>query len=160
MGQPTRVSLDDPCDVPTLDLPYGVVPVVFASGGIKRIIAFAYLVVWAWEEHRKISVLMRRSPARRMVIIVDEMEAHLHPRWQRRILPALRLVAKESSPEVSVQIISSTHAPLVLASAEPWFSEDADQLFQFEAQDGPVSVRQGLWARRGDAVGWLTDLCI
>ena len=43
---------------------------------------------------------------------------------------------------------------LVLAPAEPWFSEAADQLFQFDAQDGRVSVRQGLWARRGDAVGW------
>jgi predicted ATP-binding protein involved in virulence len=44
------------------------------------------------------------------VLLIDEIDAHLHPRWQRTILPALR----EAFPEV--QIIVSTHSPFVISS--------------------------------------------
>src|SRR5712692_6363838 len=49
-GQPTRVSLDDVRDIPTLEMPYGTVPLIHASAGVKRIVALAYLLVWAWQE--------------------------------------------------------------------------------------------------------------
>lgn len=46
------------------------------------------------------------------IVIIDEIEQHLHPRWQREILPRL----KASFPKV--QFIISTHSPLVLSSTE------------------------------------------
>ena len=46
---------------------------------MKRIIGLAYLLVWAWQEHVKASELLARPPARQMIFLVDEVEAHLHP---------------------------------------------------------------------------------
>lgn len=43
------------------------------------------------------------------IIFIDEIENHLHPMWQRRVIPALR----KHFP--GVQIFASTHSPFVLA---------------------------------------------
>ena len=43
------------------------------------------------------------------VLIVDEIDAHLHPSWQRRVIPTL------TRHLPSLQIFCSTHSPLMLA---------------------------------------------
>jgi ABC-type multidrug transport system ATPase subunit len=43
------------------------------------------------------------------ILIVDEIDAHLHPSWQRRIIPTLNKHFK------NLQIFCSTHSPLMLA---------------------------------------------
>ena len=77
-GKPMKLPPDDR-PIPTLDLPYGPVPVIHASAGIKRILAIAYLLVWAWEAHKQASKQLGGLPQSKFVIIVDEVEAHLHP---------------------------------------------------------------------------------
>ncbi|MEJ8630220.1 AAA family ATPase [Sphingomonas sp. I4] len=42
------------------------------------------------------------------VVIVDELDAHLHPRWKMRIVTALRTAFP------NIQFIASTHDPLLL----------------------------------------------
>jgi hypothetical protein len=54
------------------------------------------------------------DPARlEAVVLVDEIEAHLHPTWQRNVIPLLRATFPKC------QFVVSTHSPLVVASAEP-----------------------------------------
>ena len=77
------LSAVDVRDVPTLALPYGDVPVVHASAGMKRVISLAYLLTWAWDEHKRACLLRREKPVKHMLLLFDEMESHLHPRWQR-----------------------------------------------------------------------------
>lgn len=63
---------------------------------------------------------LRTSRARRSnsptairgIVLIDEVEQHLHPRWQRRIMRLLT----ESFPEV--QFIATTHSPLVASGCE------------------------------------------
>ena len=89
-GELTRISLDDARDMPTLKMPYGQeVAVVHASSGIRRIISLAYFLVWCWEEHLKAVELLGEEPVRTTVFLIDEVEAHLHPKWQRLVIPAL-----------------------------------------------------------------------
>jgi hypothetical protein len=47
------------------------------------------------------------------IMIIDEIDAHLHPMAQQRIIPALR----DSFPRM--QIFCSTHSPLMLAYLQP-----------------------------------------
>lgn len=47
-GKPMRLPHDSRT-FPTITQPYGVVPIVHAAAGIQRIVAMAYLVVWAWK---------------------------------------------------------------------------------------------------------------
>ncbi|MCY4375587.1 MAG: AAA family ATPase, partial [Spirochaetaceae bacterium] len=53
------------------------------------------------------------APARvEGVVLIDELDLHLHPRWQRVALPRLR----EAFPRL--QLVVTTHSPQVLSSAE------------------------------------------
>lgn len=56
---------------------------------------------------------------------------------------------------VVVQALLTTHSPLVLASLEPHFEPEQDQLFLFEEAGGVVTLRGLPWTPYGDAVGWL-----
>ena len=44
------------------------------------------------------------------LLLIDEAENHLHPRWQKRFIPLVRSLFP------NVQIIATTHSPFVLAS--------------------------------------------
>jgi hypothetical protein len=156
-GPPMRVSLEDVREQPTLELPYGTVPLVFTSAGMQRIIGLAYLLVWAWQEHQHATRLLRRPVANKMIFLVDEIEAHLHPRWQRLIVPALLIVMDCLADDVEVQLITTTHAPLVLASVEPVFDEARDKLIRLCLDGHEVQVEDVEWAKQGDVVNWLVS---
>ncbi|HZI15756.1 MAG TPA: AAA family ATPase [Myxococcus sp.] len=156
-GEPTRINIEDVRDIPTLQMPYGLVPLTHASAAVRRIVGLAYLLVWAWEEHVRAAELRRRPIADHVVLLIDELEAHLHPRWQRLILPSLLEVVRALGSEVPVQVIAVTHSPLVLASVESRFDESKDALFMFDLVGNEVKVTQAEWRPRGDANAWLTS---
>lgn len=156
-GKPRRLFVDDARRFPTLDLPYDNVPVIHASAGMQRILSLAYLIVWAWSEHLEACKLLQQEPAKQIVFLMDEVETHLHPQWQRHILRALLRVLKGLSPSMQTQVLLTTHSPLVLASLEPEFQPAHDKLFLFELENSEVSLRELPWTKRGDAIGWLTS---
>ncbi|MDO8723100.1 MAG: AAA family ATPase [Syntrophales bacterium] len=156
-GEPVRIP-GDPRDIPTIKHPYGVTPIVYDSAGVRRIITLAYLIVWAWNEHIVTTELTHAMPERRIVVLVDEMEAHLHPRWQRAVLPALMSIGEMLAPQLHVQFLVATHSPLVMASAEPIFDEAIDSLFHLDLADtGEVFLHDIDFIRYGDISNWLTS---
>lgn len=165
-AEPDRLFLGDVRDIPTIKLPYGVIPITLASAGMQRILSLAYLIVWAHTEHLKASELISEAPTDRFVILIDEVEAHLHPRWQRSLLPSILSVitklGKEGSIQrdsfcPSVQILATTHAPLVMASIESKFCTDIDKIFNFDLVDNVVRIEELPWRKLGDATAWLTS---
>ncbi len=46
------------------------------------------------------------------ILLIDEIDAHLHPSWQRRILPDLAGTCS------NLQILATTHSPMVAASVD------------------------------------------
>lgn len=160
VGDPMRVSIGDARRFPTLRMPYGDVPITHASAGARRIVTLAYLLVWAWSEHHAASELLRVPPSPRVTLIVDELEAHLHPKWQRVVLPALIDAAAAVGMQGQVQIVAATHAPLVLASLEPKWDDATDRLFALDlvtGDEGAHAVCRRLdFTRRGDVNSWLT----
>jgi predicted ATP-binding protein involved in virulence len=64
------------------------------------------------------------------VVLIDELELHLHPTWQRRIVNDLR----RTFP--LVQFIATTHAPLILQSLSP----ETDQIIQLLGSDGKHNI--------------------
>jgi hypothetical protein len=154
-GEPMRLFIDDATIYPSIRMPYGDVPVVQAAAGVRRVLALAYLVVWAWDEHTQASRLRNEDPTDRLILVLDEVESHLHPKWQRTILPSLLTVVNKLNDQMRVQVLCSTHSPLVLASLEPLFDEEHDRLFWFDLEQKTVSFREFAWAKYGDVVGWL-----
>lgn len=163
-GDLRKLTVSDPLRYPTLRMPYGEdVAVIHASAGMRRIIALAYLLIWTWEEHLASAKVRGETPAKEVVFLIDEIEAHLHPQWQRRIVPALLQVMDILTGQHGsrVQLIAVTHSPLVLASVEPLFDADRDAWFDLDLDrtKKPYSVKlmPRTYVRRGEVGNWLTS---
>ena len=159
-GGLAKVSMTDARRHPTLKMPYGQeVPLIHASAGMRRIVALAYLLVWTWQEHLAACRLQGTEPVKEILFLIDEIEAHLHPQWQRRIVPALLDVMEVLTGEqdVSVQLVAATHSPLVTVSVESLFDESQDAIWELDQVDDTVRLQKADWYRRGDANAWLTS---
>ena len=159
-GAPMRVSVDDARDIPSIRTEHaGKVPIIHASSGIRRIVALAYMLTWTWNEHRVASDLRGDHPADRAVMLLDEVESHLHPRWQRSILAALRDLGSVFDAGIGLQLVVTTHSPLVLASAEPWFDPELDAWFDLELEGEPPQARlhRRIYTPHGTIGSWLTS---
>lgn len=77
---------------------------------------------------------------REAVFLLDEIESHLHPKWQRSVLPAFQRLFPKA------QIFVATHSPFVIASLNHgWihpFRRDAD---------GKVTIGSPEPAKKGDS---------
>lgn len=158
VGTPQRIFLGEGRDRPTLRMINREIPVALVSSGVRRILALAYFLVWAWQEHQVAASLLGKDPEQRFVLLFDEPETHLHPRWQRAVLPSLLRavdVLRGSGPQP--QLIAATHAPLVAASLEPLFNPAQDDLIHLGLINSQVTVTQGHWAKQGDASNWLVS---
>jgi len=60
------------------------------------------------------------------VVLIDEIELHLHPAWQRKVIPAL----KRMFP--NCQFIITTHSPQVISEVKP------DGIYILERTDGGI----------------------
>jgi hypothetical protein len=157
IDEPVRFSPDDVRDIPTLKVPYGRIPVTHASAGVRRILSLSYLLVWALFEHREAAKLRKENPTDRLIVLFDEIEAHLHPRWQRLFLPALIDVLSGEGAVSHRQLLVATHSPLVTASMETKFDGTLDRLFAFDLEGSTVSAVEIPWVKQGDVVNWLVS---
>ncbi len=65
------------------------------------------------------------------IVLIDEVELHMYPTWQRKILPVLR----HTFP--NIQFIITTHSPIVLSEANENYN-----LFFIDNKDGKFSIRK------------------
>lgn len=152
------LRVGDTRQYPSILMPDGTpVPVVHASSGLKRILSIAYLLVWAWHEHIKACKLLAKAPAKQMIFLIDEIEAHLHPKWQRSAVRALMNVVENLSASTSVQLMIVTHSPLVMASVEPIFDPGQDSWWDLDwsVESSQVQLTNRHFDRLGDANSWL-----
>ena len=159
-GSPVRISVEDARDIPSIVTDYaGQVPVSHASASFRRIIALAYMLTWTWSEHRVASELRGDEPSGQMVMLFDEVESHMHPRWQRSILKALRDIGSVFGADLDLQLVVSTHSPLVLAAAESWFDPERDAWFDLDVEGEPrrVQIHRRTYTPHGTAGSWLTS---
>ncbi len=73
------------------------------------------------------------------IVIIDEIDEHLHPALQVRVLKALQ----DTFPKI--QFIVSTHAPLVMSSVEPRKDEngnDINVVYKLEYIDGEYTHKE------------------
>ena len=76
---------------------------------------------------------LRPDEPLRGIVLLDEMERHLHPAWQRKILTRLTKVFPQ------IQFIATTHAPMTPIGALD-LPDDSCQLIVLKHADNGVSV--------------------
>ena len=75
-----------------------------------------------------------------LILLLDEPESHLHPAWQRKVLPAAQALFPQA------QIFAATHSPFVISSVnEGW-------IHIFRANDaGVVTIDKARPCQKGDS---------
>ncbi len=66
------------------------------------------------------------------VVLIDELDLHLHPRWQRRVVNDLRVAFP------GVQFIATTHSPFVVQSMRPEEVTNLDHLASLDFQRSSI----------------------
>lgn len=134
-----RVDEDEDGLFPLFGTPDGPVPLDVLSQGTQSLVQWlARLLIGMAEYYDYPEDIEERSG----ILIIDEIDAHLHPSWQRRIIPSIT----EHFP--NLQIFCSTHSPLMLAGSK----SGQVQLLQRD-DDGKVTVSRN----EEDIVGWSAD---
>jgi energy-coupling factor transporter ATP-binding protein EcfA2 len=85
----------------------GKTPLHLASSGYRSLLAMVCDILRGLMD-RKINPYFQSLPTAQAVVLIDEVEAHLHPRWKIRVMSALR----EALPKVT--FIATSHDPLCL----------------------------------------------
>ena len=90
------------------------IPLAAAGDGYKALTALILDMLSWWFLYRfnERKITLDNLKEVKGVVIIDEIEQHLHPKWQSSILPSL----KDNFPHV--QFIVATHSPLVLSSSK------------------------------------------
>ena len=69
------------------------------------------------------------------IVVIDEIEQHLHPKWQKRVISSLR----DSWPHV--QFFAATHSPLVARSFQPISDDGPHRHYHLKDSDGSNGVK-------------------
>jgi predicted ATP-binding protein involved in virulence len=69
----------------------------------------AFLSEGSNSEDDFIPLVLQRTPG---LILIDEIDVHLHPKWQRQVVDDIR------STFPALQIVASTHSPIIISEVE------------------------------------------
>ncbi len=134
-----RIGEDERGLFPEFRTPDGNLPLNVLSQGTQSIIQWLSHFLFGYAQYYDYPEDLTEKPG---VLIVDEIDAHLHPSWQRRIIPAL------TNNFPNLQIFCSTHSPLMLAG----LSEGQVQLL-IRDENGKAVVSRNRW----DMAGWSAE---
>ena len=110
-----------------------------ASSGTQGSILWARWIALSLVFYNSFQESWEEQPA---ILLIDEIENHLHPTWQRRVIPALL----EHFP--GLQIFATTHSPFVVAGLK------AGQVHVLKRDANGVVTAS---TNEQDVVGWTMD---
>ncbi len=77
---------------------------------------------------------------REIILFLDEIEVHLHPAWQRKVLPVVQKLFKNS------QIFVSTHSPFIVNSV------DDAWVYKLELENGRAKVAEPIRTENSNSI--------
>lgn len=127
-----------------VNTPHGEIYFEYLSSGFKSIIYLLFSTIKEIEFRFKEQNL--KAEDFDGIILIDEIEIHLHPEWQERIIHIL----KNTFP--CAQFILTTHSPHVIQTAEP------NQVMALQLdENNNVSLRTDLQTSKYGFKGWTVE---
>ena len=117
----------------------GTVPLDTLSQGTQSLVHSLARCILDYADFYDFPADLRDKPG---ILIIDEIDAHLHPSWQRRVIPTI------TSHFPNLQIFCSTHSPLMLAGLR----EGQVHLLKLD-EHGEITVSRN----ELDIIGWTAD---
>ena len=115
---------------------HGTLPLASLSSGVRNMVALvadlAHRCVRLNPELAEQAAI--RTPG---VVLIDEVDLHLHPSWQQRVVELLQSAFR------NVQFILTTHSPQVLSTVE----KQSIRVVRLQQAEGHIEIPQ--WQTRG-----------
>ena len=116
-----------------------ILPISDLSAGFQSLIWMVFDIAYRMavlNPDKKEKIALTRG-----IVLIDELDMHLHPKWQWRVIDSLREVFP------NVQFIATTHAPILFASAKNvWIidieKEEPDYSYSHYGLDLNTSINQ------------------
>jgi hypothetical protein len=93
----------------TVETDDGAVPIELLSQGTQSLLGWVGVLLERMYEQYDQAAEPRKQPA---LVLIDEIDAHMHPLWQQAIVPGLSKLFPK------VQFIASTHSPLTVSNIQ------------------------------------------
>ena len=118
-------------------------PIRLLSSGFRNLLGMVFDIAYrmAVLNPDLLNEITRETPG---IVLIDEIDMHLHPNWQWRVVDAL----KKTFPKV--QFIATTHSPIIIASCrdEKLITLQLEDIFL----DKPSEIIPGKTVK-----GWMVD---
>jgi len=125
----------------TVDGPWGPeMPLRDLADGYKSTFLWVTdLFGWALSHQSKIRDVRDISG----IVLIDEIEQHVHAKWQHKLIPILRAQFPK------IQFITSTHSPIIASSVGQLKEKDHDKLILLELQNDMTVRARSIKPMRG-----------
>ncbi len=120
-----------------------ILPIRLLSSGFRNLLGMVFDIAYrmAVLNPDLLEEITKKTPG---IVLIDEIDMHLHPKWQWKVVDAL----KNTFP--MVQFIATTHSPIIIASCKE------ENLIMLHLEDvfldKPSEVVRGKTAK-----GWMAD---
>ena len=109
LNEPPSISYSDVFDDMVYEENGITTPIKYLSAGYQSLLWIIMMMAFRLCQLNPSIIDYQTAPG---IVLIDEVDMHLHPRWQWRIVNAL----KETFPKV--QFILATHAPIIISSCK------------------------------------------
>jgi energy-coupling factor transporter ATP-binding protein EcfA2 len=116
----------------------GIVPIDLVSQGTSSVFGWIGALLQRMYEIYGDQPGVEAKPA---LVLVDEIDAHMHPDWQRKIVPLIKSLFP------NLQVFATTHSPLIIGSMEK------NEIYHLRRREGIVSVERLTFSPKG----WRAD---
>lgn len=80
-----------------------------------------------------------------LILFLDEIDIHLHPKWQRKVLPIIQNLFKNA------QIFVSTHSPFVVGSVDDAF------VYKLQVNDSVSTLQEITDSKAGNSIEYILE---
>ena len=121
----------------------GLVPIDQLSQGTGSVIGWVGTLFQRMQEIYRDAERPQDQPA---LVLIDELDAHMHPEWQQLLVPTLKVKFPK------LQVLATTHSPLVVLSMAPGEIVKLEREGRTPAIQGELGdvIRELLKARKPD----------
>lgn len=114
-----------------------ILPVVSLSAGYQSLVWMVFDIAYRMAV---LNPFLKENIAQaKGVVLIDEIDMHLHPRWQWNIIHALQKVFP------NVQFIAATHSPILFASAKDvWLIDVEGEVIEYSYSHYGIDINTSL----------------
>lgn len=127
----------EPADI-YIETPSGEIPLNYLSSGYKSCLNILLGLI----RQTEVTHAYKDVHTYDGVILIDELDLHLHPEWQAKLIDILRWLVPNA------QVIAATHSPHIIQAAYP------NEVIPLKFENGLVTVNQKVYSKEYGFQGW------